>query len=365
MVLVALGVYYSRRSRYWQFFAGLGFFALTLSLGGNTPLYRLYYAVLPGLKRFRAPDLAYYVLGMSLVIMAAITLERLAALREERAARRGASEGAGPFLPIAGGVVAFAVVGAMLFGSASAGMAEGTTGLTPAQGWMRFALFAAAVAAALWMWWERRISTRSATLILAVVTVADLWMIGKKFLETTPAPEVEYAQDEVTAFLKSQRGPFRFWAIEGQSAWPRYKNGPMWYGLENAAGEHGNQLQRYNEFAGPGERTYVDFHNFNDPRFLAAANIRYIVISAELQLPSSAKCSGGRRRSCTRTRWPSPAPTSPSAPSPCARAGPWRRCWTRRGTRPSRRSWRPSGRSPSPRRRSRPPPRSRATSRTG
>jgi hypothetical protein len=285
MVLVALGVYYSRRSRYWQFFAGLGFFALTLSLGGNTPLYRLYYAVLPGLKRFRAPDLAYYVLGMSLVIMAAITLERLAALREERAARRGATEGAGPFLPIAGGVVAFAVVGAMLFGSASAGMAEGTTGLTPAQGWMRFALFAAAVAAALWMWWERRISTRSATLILAVVTVADLWMIGKKFLETTPAPEVEYAQDEVTAFLKSQRGPFRFWAIEGQSAWPRYKNGPMWYGLENAAGEHGNQLQRYNEFAGPGERTYVDFHNFNDPRFLAAANIRYIVISAELQAP--------------------------------------------------------------------------------
>ncbi|HYW10232.1 MAG TPA: YfhO family protein [Longimicrobium sp.] len=286
MVLVALGVYYSRRNRYWQFFAGLGFFALTLALGGNTPLYRLYYAALPGLKRFRAPDLAYFVLGMSLIVMAAITLERLAVLREERAARRGTTDtGAGPLLPIVGGVVAFAVVGAMLFGSAAAGMAQGTSGLTPSQGWMRFALFAAAVGAALWAWWERRISTRSATLILAVVTVADLWMIGKKFFGTTPAPEVEYAQDEVTAFLKSQPGPFRFWAIEGQSAWPRYKNGPMWYGLENAAGEHGNQLQRYNELAGAGERTYVDFHNFNDPRFLAAANIRYIVISAQLQAP--------------------------------------------------------------------------------
>ncbi|HEU0301283.1 MAG TPA: 6-pyruvoyl-tetrahydropterin synthase-related protein, partial [Longimicrobium sp.] len=58
VVLVALGAYYARRNRYWWFFTGLGLFGLSLALGGNTPLYRLYYELLPGLKRFRAPDLA-------------------------------------------------------------------------------------------------------------------------------------------------------------------------------------------------------------------------------------------------------------------------------------------------------------------
>jgi hypothetical protein len=59
----------------------------------------------------------------------------------------------------------------------------------------------------------------------------------------------------------------------------------MRYGLELAGGEHGNQLERYNQFAGPGQTTMVDFHNFEDPRFMSAANIRWLVASRELQIP--------------------------------------------------------------------------------
>lgn len=296
LVLVALGGWYSRRDRYWWFFAGLGFFALTMALGGNTPLYRLYYELLPGLKRFRAPDLAYYVLGLSLICMAARTLERLAELRDARAAARRPAEAepAGPLPWIAGAVAAFAVLGAIVFGTAAAPMAEGTAGLSPAEGWIRFAFFAGAVAAVLWAWYARRMPSLAALLLLSLITVADLWVIGKRFFMTLESPEITYAEDEVTAFLRTRPGPFRFWAIEGQSAWPRFKNLPMWYGLENAAGEASNQLQRYNEFAGVGERTYTDFHNFSDPRFLAAANVRYLVISAELQIPWLREAYRGR-----------------------------------------------------------------------
>jgi Bacterial membrane protein YfhO len=287
LVLVALGFYYARRNRYFWFFGGLALFALTMALGGNTPLYRLYYRVMPGLDRFRAPDLAYYVMGLSLICMAAVTLERLAERRDARGARRVSAEDEkpGPLLWIAGGVAAFAVVGAAAFGAGAAAMAEGTTGLTPAQGWMRFALFAAAVAAALWGWYERKLTTIAVTVLLSLITVTDLWVIGKRFFQTLDGPEVTYAADDVTAFLEQQRKPFRVWAVEGQSAWPQFKNLPMHFGIDNAAGEHGNQLQRYNEFAGAGQQTYVDFHNFNDPRFLSAGNVRYLVISAELQVP--------------------------------------------------------------------------------
>lgn len=289
LLLVALGWYYARRNRNWWFFTGLGLFALTLALGGNTPLYRLYYAVLPGLKRFRAPDLAYYVLGFSLICMAAITLERLAELREARGARRASAEpekGENALLTIVGGVVAVGILGAVLLGAPAAGMAEGTSGLTPALGWMRFTFFAAMAGGALWLWWTRKVTTTVAMVLLSLVTVADLWIIGKRFFQTMDAPEIAYAEDEVTAFLRQQRAPFRFFSVEGQSAWPQFKNQPMWYGLENAAGEHGNQLQRYNEFVGVGERVMADFHNMrSDPRFMAAANVRYLVISAELQVP--------------------------------------------------------------------------------
>jgi hypothetical protein len=296
LVLVALGGWYSRRDRYWWFFGGLGLFALSLSLGGNTPLYRLYYEILPGLKRFRAPDLAYYVLALSLITMAALTFERIAALRDDRAGRRGVDgEAAGPLPLIAGGVVLAAVLGALLLGGPSAEMAAGTVGLTPAQGWMRFAAFAAMISGVLWAWHRRSLPSMAALPLLAVLTVADLWVVGKRFFMTLDPPEVTYAEDEITAFLRAQPGPVRFWAPEGQSAWPTFKNQPMWYGLENAAGEHGNQLQRYNEFAGAGTEVYVDFHNFADARFLAAADIRWIVISAELEIPWLREAYRGRQ----------------------------------------------------------------------
>ncbi|HEU4453418.1 MAG TPA: YfhO family protein [Longimicrobium sp.] len=295
LVLVALGLWYARRNRYWWFFAGLGFFALTLALGGNTPLYRLYYEILPGVKRFRAPDLAYYVLAFSLIVGAALALERLAALREaSRAAgaRRGATaareDDPGMVKWIVVGVVVISVLGAMAVGTPSAGMAEGTVGLSPAAGWMRFTVFAALAGAAVWMWMEGRIASRAAMIALAVITTADLWVIGKKFFQTVPAPDELYAADDVMAFFEQQRArgePFRIWMLGREAGWPRFINHPMHFGLEQAGGEHGNQLQRYNEYAGAGERTYVDYHNFNDGRFLAGANIRYLVAPGELAVP--------------------------------------------------------------------------------
>ena len=292
VVLFALGVWYARRDRYWLFFAALGLFALTLSLGGNTPLYRLYYEVLPGLKRFRAPSLAFYIASLSLTCMAAVTLEALAG---QRAANAGAQRDRVP-LWIGAGLVAGVLAGAAVLGLPSAPMAEGTIGLSPAQGWFRFGVFAAGAAAAIGFWWKGSLASRAVFLLLAILTTVDLWTIGKRFFQTVPAPEEMFVADEITAFLLQQPGPFRFWPLPGQSAWPLGIDEPMIHNLENAGGEHGNQLQRYNEFAGAGAETYVDFHNFlRDPRFLAAANVRFLVASVDLQVPWLRQVFRGQR----------------------------------------------------------------------
>jgi hypothetical protein len=72
----------------------------------------------------------------------------------------------------------------------------------------------------------------------------------------------------------------------------------MYFDLDQTAGEHGNQIQRYNEYLGAGEQTYVDWHNVlgdlrtlvgaedsasaGPPTFLRAANIRHIVSMTQL-----------------------------------------------------------------------------------
>ncbi|MBW3628955.1 MAG: hypothetical protein KY464_06620 [Gemmatimonadetes bacterium] len=306
LVLLALGGYYSRRNRYWWFLVGLSVFFMTVALGGNTPLYRLYYEILPGTKRFRAPSLSYFVVAMSLVAMAALTLERLAALRGS--ATKEAEGDRLDMVPwIVGGVLALAIVGA-----ASAGGDPAAPGApTAAQGWARFILFVCAVGGGLWMWVRGTLGPGGALLLLSLVTAADLWTIDRRFFHTVAPPDQAFAPDDVASFLQSQPGPFRVWSLPlpGIGTWggggSYGGDQPMYYGIEQVGGEHPNPLQRWNELVGAGTTTYIDWHNLlQNPRvigdtisgqavafeseqgILDAANVRYVVSVAPLAHPA-------------------------------------------------------------------------------
>ena len=305
LIGLALGFYYSRRNRYWWFFLGLSVFFLTVALGGNTPIYRLYYEILPGTKRFRAPSLSFFVIAMSLVAMAALTMERIALLRETRAKE---GDDRLDLLPwIAGGVLALAVAGAAMAGGAPAAPGEPSA----AQGWGRFILFVAATAGALWMWARGTMGAVGTLTLLSVVTAADLWIIDRRFFQTVPPPEQIFAADDVASFLQGQPRPNRVWSlpIPGVGTWGG--NGsyggdrPMYYGIEQVGGEHPNPMQRWNELVGAGTESYIDWHNLlQNPRvvgdtitgqavafesaqgILDAANVRYVVSMAPLQHPT-------------------------------------------------------------------------------
>lgn len=314
IVLLAVGVAFAWRSVYWRFFAGLAVFALSMALGGNTPLYRLYYAALPGLNRFRAPDLVYYVAAFSLVVMAALTLERLAERRAASTARRaGAADDSGlrKVLWIGLGVVAITVLGAMLSGGEAA---PGEP--SRAAGWMRFAIFAGGATAILWAWTAAKMASLATALLLALLTLADLWIIDRRFFHTTDGPEQAFAADDVVAFLQTQPKPSRVWAFSLPAAGiPTWGNGgpnggdyPMLHGIEQAGGEHPNPLQRWVQYVGAGQEVITDWHNllgpqdslgivqtpdgaqgivFNPrPGLLEAANVRYIVSMAPLVHPN-------------------------------------------------------------------------------
>jgi hypothetical protein len=307
ILLLVLGAIYSR-TREWWFFAGLALFMLTIAFGGHTPLYRLYFELLPGTQRFRAPSLSFFIVVLSVVAMASIALERLLAMRDaEPEQRPGRSTQPDPFarLPWAIGAVAGLAVLGMLVTAGSAGVpgAPSVSG-----GWARFALFAALAGGALVAWARRAMSTRLLLVALAVVTVADLWVVGRKFFHTVDPPEAIFAADDVIQFLRAQPQPNRVWTFP----YPEHYRGagtyggnfPMLFGIEQVGGEHPNMLQRWVEFVGPGTRTYIDWHNLIEdpqvvstaegqaigfrsrPGFLEAANVRYIVSMAPLAHPA-------------------------------------------------------------------------------
>ena len=287
VLLVLLGFVYNRRDANWWFFLGLAVFALTISFGAHTPLYRLYYEVLPGTKRFRAPSIAFFVTVFSLVSMAALTLERLAAARRDRLdARAGSPPGTGPAetaLMVLGGLI---VLVALIVG-ASAG--DQPRDAAFARGMLRFAAFALLIGGSLWLWLRGGFGTRGLVAALAVLTVLDLWVIDRRFFETAPPPEQTFAADDVVRFLQSQPQPFRVWTLPfppGGVYRGQVDSYLMHHGIEQAGGEHSNPLQRYYDYVGAGTQSYVDWHNFLQyPAFLAAANIRYLISGVPIDVP--------------------------------------------------------------------------------
>jgi hypothetical protein len=288
LLLLALGFRYARRNRYFWFFLGLGIFTLTIAWGAGTPLYRLYYEFLPGTRKFRAPSVSLFLLSMSLVAMAAIALEALAKLMDARESRRPPRGEPAPAPElnaatyILGGCVA---VGVLLGMMAAQPNANGVPGPGPMA--FRFAFFAAAVAGVLWGWLRGGLGRVPAMALLSLVTVVDLWIVDRPFFRTVEPVSQMFAQDDVAGFLASQPRRDRVFVLpvppeavyRGQ-----VNNYLMRFGVDQAAGEHGNQLQRWNQLLGAGEQTYVDYHNFfGRPAILAASNIRWIVSGVPLE----------------------------------------------------------------------------------
>ncbi len=303
IAMLLLGFVFSRRSRYWIFFAVTTVVALSMSYGGYTPIYRIYYSLLPGVDKFRAPSISLFMVSMSLVVMAALTLEALAKIREQafeasRTVRRtGKTTGKERSDIELAGMSALALAGLgvlLLFVSQVI-----PTEVNESTGWLRFGLFLGVTSILIWAWLTEKLPSRILALALCVVTLVDMWVVTRQFFQIVPPPEEVFAPDDVVQYLRSERDSSRIWVFPfgGQAVYRGVeqvgdnriplRNYLMHFGIEQAGGEHGNQLDRWNKYAGAGEKVYVDWHNFlNSANFRSAANVRYIVSGVDLGIPA-------------------------------------------------------------------------------
>ncbi len=79
-LLLAPAAFFFRKKKYLRrpiTFLSIAIFFLIVSFGGNTPIYRIFYSILPGFKKFRAPSISFFMFVFPMISLAAIGLKNI------------------------------------------------------------------------------------------------------------------------------------------------------------------------------------------------------------------------------------------------------------------------------------------------
>lgn len=273
------------------FFTGVFIIALLWALGGNTPFYRLVYAIVPGTKFFRAPSTMLYVVSFSVAV--------LAAFGAERAVHRDVSRRY--LIGWAIAVLGIGVIGAVGgLGNLAVSLAE------PQQldrvlanegalrgGALRSMLFGAMALTCLFLLATGRIGREAGGYLLAGIVAIDLWSVERLYFRFSPPASVTFAADSTIAYIKAQPEPGRVlqFVSRRESGRDPFLGGDalMSHRIRTVLGYHGNELGNYQKLGG-GAPQYPMIVN---PNFWQLMNVRWILTDADsLGVPTLKKVAG-------------------------------------------------------------------------
>src|SRR5262249_41954490 len=152
-----------------------------VAYGGHTPFYRLWYEVMPMMKKVRAPGMAFFLVALPCAAFAAFGTDRL--IRGPLSLRTLAIP-----LGVLGGLALLGVIGVL--------QAVATVLATPEQaarvtanasalqgGSLRLLLVVMVGGGIFWAIWKGRLRGSPAAAALALAVIGDLWSIDRLFFE--------------------------------------------------------------------------------------------------------------------------------------------------------------------------------------
>ncbi|UCC72699.1 MAG: hypothetical protein JSV86_20470 [Gemmatimonadota bacterium] len=285
-----------RRGEAWLF-TGIAVVSLVYALGATTPLFRLFYWLVPGVRQFRAPSSIMFLFAVAVVTAAALGLEGAVQRGSDKDWAHRVRRFSLYLWIVTGVLLLLAVLGAtgaltdlwvsILYrdiepvkaAALQANLLSIETGL-----WLA-ALFAGLTAGA-WQLWTRGTLPEAAFVgALVVLSVLDLTRVDSKFLRVIE-PSLLYPKDDTTEFLLRQQQwgrPFRVLQL-GDA--PYGMNHFAFHGLEQAWGHHGNELGRYLDLT-QGRQLY-------SVRVLRLLNVRFVVGPSSAASPGLPEAHRGR-----------------------------------------------------------------------
>ncbi|MGH2668705.1 MAG: hypothetical protein ACRDH5_06230, partial [bacterium] len=275
------------RRREAVFFATLAALALVYALGATTPLFRVFYLLVPGVKLFRAPSSIMFLFALATTTLGALAIDAVPeGARDAEFVRRLRRYLTG--LVVAAAALAFVgSIGrtlpdlwtALFYREMTPDKAQALTAnvVNIQRGvWITFFL-AAATAGLVWGIVRSRLPAMAFVSALLVLTVFDEWRVNAPFIQTASLA-VLFPEDETIRYLQDERGrraaPFRVF-----SALTPDDNVPAIYGLEEVQGHHGNDIGRYRQLT-EGDRLVA--HNL---RILKLLNAEFVLTTQPVQVP--------------------------------------------------------------------------------
>ena len=295
LLLAGLSFFGGARRPLRLFLVGLGGMALLFGLGSHTPVWRLFYEVVPGIGLFRAPSLAIFLFGFSVVTLMAFGVERLLDLEGKGSEADWTRPGR--FLWGASGVVllgfVLAVSGALsavwslaVYRDMPAQAAQTLANAEPfiVRGFMFAVILAAATAGVAWGLRTARLAPLGAVVALGLLISLDLIRVDVPFIQTQDFAAFRAPDPNIDFLLERQReeDPFRVFSLRGLDG---QDVRPGMFGLELAGGHHPNDLGRYRELIGM-VGSGLPANLIASANVLRILNVRYILWPDQLGAPA-------------------------------------------------------------------------------
>ncbi len=290
LFLALLGLVIVRRREIY-FFAALAFIALLYGLGATTPVFHLFYTLVPKVSSLRAPSMIMFLFVFSVALGAGMLLQRL----HENARDDGKREKWFNYLLL--GFPALMLLLAFLFSVAGKAMlstycsifySDAATTTFPGTrathldaafanlpslqsgAWIAF-LVVGITAACVWLYRSGKAGS-GILLGLVLVPMVDGVRFDSRFIQTID-PSPYFGSNPMADYLKPRIGDSRVTGMGGSGGMTDPQSSVLpFYHIDVVVGYHGNQLRWYDDLLGGPGRT-----NFYDPRFLNLVGARYLL----------------------------------------------------------------------------------------
>ncbi len=276
-----------RTQSHIAFLLGLFLLALAYALGPHTPLHKLCYHFLPGVKVLRAPGMIAFLFAFALCVLAASGIHRF--MTDD------VSPEAGKRLGIAGGIstavlLFFAFDPAMFLSlwqnamwtdmPADRQQIARESLSQVGRGALIAALFVGVLTAISSLRARNTIHIHTFVLALLICALADTWRIDKMFLtyvNPNRFPPRERINADAVAFLKQDDSLFRVLALPNRDEMPLP-------GIDLVRGFHDFTIRRYDNI--------LKSDAINNPAILNLLNVKYMVARFELNISYLQKIAG-------------------------------------------------------------------------
>ncbi len=288
-----IGLFFARRKEAW-FFGGLALFVFIYALGDTTPIFKIFYYLIPKVKSLRAPSMIMFIFLFCIALLAGMGVQKIIDWENsESNARKKLNKLLLSFPGILFlTAILFSIAGPKMISiwtslfyseAATTVVQRGITKFDLAirnlpaiqsGAWLAF-LFSALAAFLIW----RKFNSSGSVLLMAaliLIPVVDGARFNGRFIGVTD-PHRQFDATPLTQHLSQQPGKFRTLDLTRgllpKSLLPQHK-------IDDVFGYHGNQLRWYDDLLGG-----PDAKNLINPRFLNLVGARYILIPSDASFP--------------------------------------------------------------------------------